>query len=253
MLSFQVTDHRSRPPTTRAALQWAAAEKSLLPRAAGFSLRRNRGAASLLVLAPPAVLPRLNSLFFRSFSTMSLETEIKTLAAAMAGHTAALADLAAAVRAVATGRSLNAAAAADQAPAPAPVVMPATTAAPAEEQTAPVMPAAPKAVAPAAEVAAESAPAGMPEPARVEAEAPRSESAAETAAPTDRAAAELAEMTPTAFMERIRELTQGAPSVRDVLASVLKAHGWSSFRTLDRSEYQTALDGIAAELAVERA
>lgn len=180
---------------------------------------------------------------------MSLETEIKTLAAAMAGHTAALADLAAAVRAVATGRSLNAAAAADQAPAP--VVMPATTAAPAEEQTAPVMPAAPKAAAPAAEVAAESAPAGMPEPARVEAEAPRSEPAAETAAPTDRAAAELA--TPTAFMERIRELTQGVPSARDVLASVLKAHGWSSFRTLDRSEYQTALDSIAAELAGERA
>lgn len=132
---------------------------------------------------------------------MSLETEIKTLAAAMAGHTAALADLAAAVRAVATGRSLNAA--------------------------------------------------GMPEPARVEAEAPRSEPAAETAAPTDRAAAELA--TPTAFMERIRELTQGVPSARDVLASVLKAHGWSSFRTLDRSEYQTALDGIAAELIGKRA
>lgn len=176
---------------------------------------------------------------------MSLETEIKTLAAAVAGHTAALADLAAAVRAVATGRSLNAAAAADQAPAP--VVMPATTAAPAEEQTAPVMPAAPKAVAPAVE----PAPAGMLEPARVEAEAPRSEPAAETAAPTDRAAAELA--TPTAFMERIRELTQGVPSARDVLAAVLKAHGWSSFRTLDRSEYQTALDGIAAELAGERA
>ena len=138
---------------------------------------------------------------------MSLETEIKTLAAAVAGHTAALADLAAAVRAT----------------------------------------------APAAEKAAESAPAGTPEPARVEAEAPRSEPAAETAAPTDRAAAELAEMTPTAFMERIRELTQGTPSARDVLASVLKAHGWTSFRTLDRADYQTALDGIAAELAGERA
>lgn len=179
---------------------------------------------------------------------MSLETEIKTLAAAVAGHTAALADLAAAVRAVATGRSLNAAAA-DQAP----VVMPVTTAAPAEEQAAPVMPVAPKAAAPAAEKAAESAPAGTPEPARVEAEAPRFEPASETAAPTDRAAAELAEMTPTAFMERIRELTQGVPSARDVLASVLKAHGWSSFRTLDRADYKTAIDGIAAELAGERA
>lgn len=180
---------------------------------------------------------------------MSLETEIKTLAAAMAGHTAALADLAAAVRAVATGRSLNAAAAADQAPAP--VVMPATTAAPAEEQTAPVMPAAPK--APAAEKAAESAPAGTPEPARAEAEAPRSEPAAETAAPADRAAAELAAMTPTAFMERVRELTQGVPGARDMLARVLKANGWTSFRTLDRADYKTAIDGIAAELAGERA
>lgn len=128
---------------------------------------------------------------------MSLETEIQTLAAAVAGHTAALADLAAAVRAVATGRSLNAAASEQ---APAPVVMPATT-----------------------------------------------------AAPADRAAAELAAMTPTAFMERVRELTQGVPGARDMLARVLKANGWTSFRTLDRADYKTAIDGIAAELAGERA
>lgn len=75
---------------------------------------------------------------------MSIETEIQTLAAALKGHTAALADLAAAVRAVATGRSLNAAEqASDQAAAAAAPVESTLAAAPAEtvqpvEQAAPV-------------------------------------------------------------------------------------------------------------------
>lgn len=64
---------------------------------------------------------------------MSIETEIQTLAAALKGHTAALADLAAAVRAVATGRSLNAAEqASDQAAAAAAPVESTLAAAPAE-------------------------------------------------------------------------------------------------------------------------
>lgn len=71
---------------------------------------------------------------------MSIETEIQTLAAALKGHTAALAELAAAVRAVATGRSLNATPAGidqarpadEKAAAPAETVQPVEPAAPVE-------------------------------------------------------------------------------------------------------------------------
>lgn len=143
---------------------------------------------------------------------MSIETEIQTLAAALKGHTAALADLAAAVRAVATGRSLNAAEqASDQA---------AAAAAPVEQEKT-------------------GAPQAKPE--------------TETAAAAAGAAAELAAMSPVDFMERIRELTQGVPGARGVLVRVLEAHGWASFRALEPSEYPTAINAIAAELAGGRA
>lgn len=159
---------------------------------------------------------------------MSIETEIQILTAAVVDNTAALYDLAAAVRAVATGRSLNttpagidqARPADEQATAPAETVQPVEPAAPAEQE---------KTGAPQAK--------------------PETETAAETAG----AAAELAAMSPADFMERIRELTQGVPGARDLLARVLKANGWSSFRTLERSDYATAINAIAAELAGGRA
>ena len=164
---------------------------------------------------------------------MSIETEIQTLAAALKGHTAALADLAAAVRAVATGRSLNAAEqASDQAAAAA----------------APVESAAGMNPPPAEKQASEAAPAE-----REKTDAPWAKQATEPVAAADGAAAELAAMSPADFMERIRELTQGVPGARDLLARVLKANGWSSFRTLERSDYMTAINAIAAELAGGRA
>lgn len=161
---------------------------------------------------------------------MSIETEIQTLAAALKGHTA---DLAAAVRAVATGRSLNAAEqASDQAAAAA----------------APVESAASMNPPPAEKQASEAAPAE-----REKTDAPWAKQATEPVAAADGAAAELAAMSPADFMERIRELTQGVPGARDLLARVLKANGWSSFRTLERSDYMTAINAIAAELAGGRA
>lgn len=60
-------------------------------------------------------------------------------------------------------------------------------------------------------------------------------------------------MSPVDFMERIRELTQGVPGARGVLVRVLEAHGWASFRALEPSEYPTAINAIAAELAGGRA
>lgn len=157
---------------------------------------------------------------------MSIETEIQTLAAAVADNTAALYDLAAAVRVVATGRRLNTAPAAPVEPAPAAGMNPP----PAEKQ------------------AAEAAPAE-----REKTDAPRAKQATEPVAAADGAAAELAAMSPADFMERIRELTQGVPGARDLLARVLKANGWSSFRTLEHSDYTTAINAIAAELAGGRA
>ena len=159
---------------------------------------------------------------------MSIETEIQTLAAALKGHTAALAELAAAVRAVATGRSLNATPAGidqarpadEKAAAPAETVQPVEPAAPAEQEKT-------------------GAPQAKPE--------------TETAAAAAGAAAELAAMSPADFMERIRELTQGVPGARGVLVRVLAAHGWASFRALEPSEYPTAINAIAAELAGGRA
>lgn len=150
---------------------------------------------------------------------MSIETEIQTLAAALKGHTAALAELAAAVRAVATGRSLNATPAGiDQArPADEKAAAPAETVQPVEP----------------AEQEKTGAPQAKPE--------------------TETAAAELAAMSPADFMERIRELTQGVPGARGVLVRVLAAHGWASFRALEPSEYPTAINAIAAELAGGRA
>lgn len=178
---------------------------------------------------------------------MSIETEIQTLAAALKGHTAALADLAAAVRAVATGRSLNAAEqASDQAAA-------AAAAAPVESTLA----AAPAEAAQPVELAA-----GMnPPPAEKQAApaeqektaAPQAKPETEKAAAPAAAAAELAAMSPVDFMERIRELTQGVPGARGVLVRVLAAHGWASFRALEPSEYPTAINAIAAELAGGRA
>lgn len=185
---------------------------------------------------------------------MSIETEIQTLAAALKGHTAALADLAAAVRAVATGRSLNAAEqASDQAAAAAAPVESTLAAAPAEtvqpvEQAAPVESAAGMNPPPAEKQASEAAPAE-----REKTDAPWAKQATEPVAAADGAAAELAAMSPADFMERIRELTQGVPGARDLLARVLKANGWSSFRTLERSDYMTAINAIAAELAGGRA
>ncbi len=189
---------------------------------------------------------------------MSIETEIQTLAAALKSNTAALADLAAAVRAVATGRGLNTtqagieSAAAVQAQAAPSESIPAAgidQARPADERA----PAAPVEPAPAA---------GMnPPPAEKQAapaeqektSAPQAKPETETAAADARAAAELAAMSPATFMERIRELTQGVPGARDLLARVLKSHGWSSFRTLEQSDYTTAINAIAAELAGGRA
>ena len=147
---------------------------------------------------------------------MSIETEIQTLAAALKGHTAALADLAAAVRAVATGRSLNATPAGMNPP-------------PAEKQAA-------------------AAPGEQEKTA-----APQAKPEIEKAAAPAAAAAELAAMSPVDFMERIRELTQGVPGARGVLVRVLEAHGWASFRALEPSEYPTAINAIAAELAGGRA
>lgn len=221
---------------TTPAVQWAAVEKSLLGPAhlAGFSLRRNRGAAYLLAPAMPAMLPRPQLEIFWSVSIMSLETEIQILAAALKGHTAALADLAAAVRAVATGRSLNT--------TPAGI----DQARPADEKAA--APAAGMNPPPAEKQAAEAAPAEQEKTG-----APQAKPETETAAAAAGAAAELAAMSPADFMERIRELTQGVPGARDLLARVLKANGWSSFRTLERSDYATAVNAIAAELAGGRA
>lgn len=182
---------------------------------------------------------------------MSIETEIQTLAAALKSNTAALADLAAAVRAVATGRSLNttpagidqARPADERATAPAETVQPVEPAAPVESA-----PAAGMNPPPAEKQAAEAAPAEQEKT-----DAPQSKPETETAAETAGAAAELAAMSPADFMERIRELTQGVPGARDLLARVLKANGWSSFRTLERSDYATAVNAIAAELAGGRA
>lgn len=176
---------------------------------------------------------------------MSIETEIQTLAAALKGHTAALADLAAAVRAVATGRSLNAAEqASDQAAAAAAPVESTLAAAPAE------------AAQPVELAAGMNPPPAEKQAAPAEQEktgAPQAKPETETAAAAAGAAAELAAMSPADFMERIRELTQGVPGARDLLARVLKANGWSSFRTLEPSEYPTAINAIAAELAGGRA
>ena len=165
---------------------------------------------------------------------MSIETEIQTLAAALKGHTAALADLAAAVRVVATGRSLNT--------TPAGI----DQARPADEKAA--APAAGMNPPPAEKQAAEAAPAEQEKTG-----APQAKPETETVAAAAGAAAELAAMSPADFMERIRELTQGVPGARDLLARVLKANGWSSFRTLERSDYATAVNAIAAELAGGRA
>lgn len=177
---------------------------------------------------------------------MSLESEIQILAAAMVDNTAALYDLAAAVRAVATGRSLNTtpagiepAAGIDQA-RPADEQAPAALVEPA--------PAAGMNPPPAEKQAAEAAPAEQEKTG-----APQAKPETETAAAAAGAAAELAAMSPADFMERIRELTQGVPGARDLLARVLKAHGWSSFRTLEHSDYTTAINAIAAELAGGRA
>ena len=182
---------------------------------------------------------------------MSIETEIQTLAAALKSNTAALADLAAAVRSVATGRSLNttpaginqARPADERATAPAETVQPVEPAAPVESA-----PAAGMNPPPAEKQAAKAAPAEQEKT-----DAPQSKPAAEPVAAADGAAAELAAMSPADFMERIRELTQGVPGARDLLARVLKANGWSCFRTLDRSDYATAVNAIAAELAGGRA
>lgn len=163
---------------------------------------------------------------------MSLESEIQILAAAVVDNTAALYDLAAAVRAVATGRSLNT--------TPAGI----DQARPADEQA----PAAGMNPPPAEKQAAEAAPAEQEKTG-----APQAKPETETAAAAAGAAAELAAMSPADFMERIRELTQGVPGARDLLARVLKAHGWSSFRTLEHSDYTTAINAIAAELAGGRA
>ena len=157
---------------------------------------------------------------------MGIETEIQILTAAVADNTAALYDLAAAVRVVATGRRLNTTPAAPVEPAPAAGMNPP----PAEKQ------------------AAEAAPAEQEKTG-----APQAKLETETAAAAAGAAAELAAMSPADFMERIRELTQGVPGARDLLARVLKANGWSSFRTLERSDYATAVNAIAAELAGGRA
>lgn len=174
---------------------------------------------------------------------MSIETEIQTLAAALKSNTAALADLAAAVRSVATGRSLNTTPAGIDQARPAETVQPVELAAPVESA-----PAAGMNPPPAEKQATEAAPAEQEKT-----DAPQSKPAAETAAETAGAAAELAVMSPADFMERIRELTQGVPGARDLLARVLKANGWSSFRTLERSDYATAVNAIAAELAGGRA
>ena len=101
---------------------------------------------------------------------------------------------------------------------------------------------------PAEKQAAEAAPAEQEKTG-----APQAKPETETAAAAAGAAAELAAMSPADFMERIRELTQGVPGARDLLARVLKANGWSSFRTLERSDYATAVNAIAAELAGGRA
>lgn len=165
---------------------------------------------------------------------MSIETESQTLAAALKDHTAALAELAAAVRAVATGRSLNA--------TPAGI----DQARPADEKAA--APAAGMNPPPAEKQAAEAAPAEQEKTG-----APQAKPETETAAAAAGAAAELAAMSPVDFMERIRELTQGVPGARGVLVRVLEAHGWASFRALEPSEYPTAINAIAAELAGGRA
>ena len=176
---------------------------------------------------------------------MSIETEIQTLTAALKGHTAALADLAAAVRAVATGRSLNAAEqTSDQAAAAAAPVESTLAAAPAE------------AAQPVELAAGMNPPPAEKQAAPAEQEktgAPQAKPETETAAAAAGAAAELAAMSPADFMERIRELTQGVPGARGVLVRVLEAHGWASFRALEPSEYPTAINAIAAELAGGRA
>lgn len=174
---------------------------------------------------------------------MSIEAEIHSLAAALKGHTAALADLAAAVRAVATGRSLNAAEQTSDQAAAAPV-----------ESTPAAAPA--EAAQPVGSAVSMNPPRAERQAAPVEQEktgAPQAKPETEKAAAPAAAAAELAAMSPVDFMERIRELTQGVPGARDLLARVLKAHGWSSFRTLEHSDYPTAINAIAAELAGGRA
>lgn len=171
---------------------------------------------------------------------MSLESEIQILAAAVVDNTAALYDLAAAVRAVATGRSLNTTPAGIDQARPADEQAPAALVEPA--------PAAGMNPPPAEKQAAEAALAEQEKTG-----APQAKPETETAAAAAGAAAELAAMSPADFMERIRELTQGVPGARDLLARVLKAHGWSSFRTLERSDYATAVNAIAAELAGGRA
>ena len=162
---------------------------------------------------------------------MSLETEIQILTAAVVNNTATLYDLATAVRVVATDRRLNTTPAGiDQArPADEKAAAPAAgmNPPPAEKQAAP------------AEQEKTGAPQAKPE--------------TETAAAAAGAAAELAAMSPVDFMERIRELTQGVPGARGVLVRVLEAHGWASFRALEPSEYPTAINAIAAELAGGRA
>ena len=142
-------------------------------------------------------------------------------------------------RAVATGRSLNAAEQASEQARPADerATAPAETVQPVE-QASPVESAAGMNPPPAEKQAVEAAP------------AEQEKTGAPQAKPeTEKAAAELAAMSPVDFMERIRELTQGVPGARGVLVRVLEAHGWASFRALEPSEYPTAINAIAAELA----
>lgn len=165
---------------------------------------------------------------------MSLETEIQILTAAVVNNTATLYDLATAVRVVATDRRLNT--------TPAGI----DQARPADEKAA--APAAGMNPPPAEKQAAEATPAEQEKTG-----APQAKPETETAAAAAGAAAELAAMSPVDFMERIRELTQGVPGARGVLVRVLAAHGWASFRALEPSEYPTAINAIAAELAGGRA
>lgn len=187
---------------------------------------------------------------------MSIEAEIHSLAAALKGHAAALADLAAAVRAVATGRSLNAFDRAAVAPVGSISAAAGMNPPPAAERAEETAPASIEAAAADQAAAGVNPPRAEKQAAPVEQEktgAPQAKPETEKAAAPAAAAAELAAMSPVDFMERIRELTQGVPGARDLLARVLKAHGWSSFRTLEHSDYPTAINAIAAELAGGRA